>query len=160
MDRYAAAFLADREGQLFKGRINGVTRFGLFVTLEESGASGLVPMGSLPDDWYDHDERAHALIGRRWGREYRLGEPVHLRLVEADPATGGLLLHIIEGEEAAAEPAPLRHAEGRPAGRAGAGKPGGSRKAGAAKRHGPPRGAGKGPPHKPGKGPRRGKKKR
>jgi ribonuclease R len=163
MDRYAAAFLADREGQLFKGRINGVTRFGLFVTLEDSGASGLVPMGSLPDDWYDHDERAHALIGRRWGREYRLGEPVHLRLVEADPATGGLLLHIIEGEEAAAEPAPLRHAEGRPAGRAGAGRPGGglpSRKAGAGKRRGPPRHGGKGPGQKGGKGAPRGKKKR
>jgi ribonuclease R len=163
MDRYAAAFLADREGQIFKGRINGVTRFGLFVTLEESGASGLVPMGSLPDDWYDHDERAHALIGRRWGREYRLGEPVHLRLVEADPATGGLLLHIIEGAEAAAEPAPLRRPEGRPAGRAGARRPGGgppSRKAGAAKRHGPPRGAGKAPRRKSGKGPQRGKKKR
>ncbi|MGH6884006.1 MAG: ribonuclease R, partial [Hypericibacter sp.] len=104
MDRYAAAFLANREGQVFKGRINGVTRFGLFVTLEDTGASGLVPMGSLPDDWYDHDERAHALIGRRWGREYRLGEPVHLRLMQADAATGGLLLHIIEGEDAAAEP--------------------------------------------------------
>jgi ribonuclease R len=157
MDRYAAAFLADREGQLFRGRINGVTRFGLFVTLEESGASGLVPMGSLPDDWYDHDERAHALIGRRWGREYRLGEPVHLRLVEADPATGGLLLHIIEGEAAAAEPAPPR----RPETRAGARRPGGPPgRAGAGRRHGPPRPGGKGPGRRAGKGPKRGKKKR
>jgi ribonuclease R len=156
MDRYAAAFLANREGQVFKGRINGVTRFGLFVTLEDTGASGLVPMGSLPDDWYDHDERAHALIGRRWGREYRLGEPVHLRLVQADAATGGLLLHIIEGEDAAAEPSPLRRPEGRPGSRSDGRKPGGfappSRKPGGAKRKGPPRGAGKGP--------KRGKKKR
>jgi ribonuclease R len=164
MDRYAAAFLANREGQVFKGRINGVTRFGLFVTLEDTGASGLDPMGSLPDDWYDHDERAHALIGRRWGREYRLGEPVHLRLMQADAATGGLLLHIIEGEDAAAEPTSLRVSEARPRGRPDGRKPGGfappSRKPGGAKRKSPPRGAGKGPRAKSGKGPKRGKKKR
>ena len=164
MDRYAAAFLASREGQVFKGRINGVTRFGLFVTLEDTGASGLVPMGSLPDDWYDHDERAHALIGRRWGREYRLGEPVHLRLMQADAATGGLLLHIIEGEDAGAEPTSLHPPEARTRGRPDGRKPGGfappSRKPGGTKRKGPPRGAGKGPHAKGGKGPKRGKKKR
>ena len=158
MDRYAAAFLANREGQLFKGRINGVTRFGLFVTLEDSGASGLVPMGSLPDDWYDHDERAHALIGRRWGREYRLGEPVHLRLVQADPATGGLLLNIIEGEsEEAHTPA------GRPAKRelvrpSLKGAP--SRKKEKGKKSSPPRRSSKSSRPKLGKGPKRGKKKR
>jgi ribonuclease R len=163
MDRYAAAFLANREGQLFKGRINGVTRFGLFVTLEESGASGLVPMGSLPDDWYDHDERAHALIGRRWGREYRLGEPVHLRLVQADPATGGLLLHIIEGEESEDRPSPAAGQGVRPAERgrsrpAPKGRPSGQRKG--EKKGRPPHSAGKSSRSKAGKGPKRGKKKR
>ncbi|MFZ5791088.1 MAG: ribonuclease R [Pseudomonadota bacterium] len=139
LDRYCAAFLADREGQVFAGRINGVTRFGLFVTLEESGANGLVPMGSLPNDWYDHDERAHALIGRRWGREYRLGEPVHLRLVETDPVTGGLLFHIVEAEAAEAPwerppalaPGRPRH-PGRPAGKK-RGKPGPGGRPGRAK---------------------------
>ena len=42
-DRYVAAFLADREGADFDGRITGVTRFGLFVRLEETGADGLGP---------------------------------------------------------------------------------------------------------------------
>ncbi len=103
VDRYCAAFLAERTGQLFEGVVTGVTRFGLFVMLKETGASGLVPISSLPSDYYEHDERAHALIGRRWGRRYRLGESALLRLVEAEPVTGGLLFHLIEGEAANAD---------------------------------------------------------
>ena len=44
IDRYIAAFLAERVGATFAGRVNGVTRFGLFVTLSETGADGLVPI--------------------------------------------------------------------------------------------------------------------
>jgi len=118
VDRYCAAFLADRVGQIFVGRITGVTRFGLFVMLQETGASGIVPISSLPDDFYQHEERAHALIGRRWGRTYRLGEAAHVRLVEADPTTGGLVFHLVEadGEGRAAAPAqrpPQRSGESR-----------------------------------------------
>jgi len=96
VDRYVAAFLAERVGDLFAGTVSGVTRFGLFVSLADSGGSGLVPISSLPSDFYDHDERRHCLVGRRWGRVYSLGETVSVRLVEATPVTGGLLLQIVE----------------------------------------------------------------
>ncbi len=99
IDRFTAAFLSERVGEIFEGRINGVTRFGLFVTLRDSGADGLVPISSLPQDYYDHVETAHALIGRRWGREFRLGETVSVRLVEVNPITGGIVMQMIEGEE-------------------------------------------------------------
>jgi len=98
MDRFAAHFLAGAVGCILPGRIVGVTRFGLFVRLDESGADGLVPVGSLPDDHYEHDERLHALVGRRWARVFRLGEPVTVRLKEADPLTGSLILHLEEGQ--------------------------------------------------------------
>ncbi|HUZ62225.1 MAG TPA: VacB/RNase II family 3'-5' exoribonuclease, partial [Acetobacteraceae bacterium] len=55
IDRYLAAFLADRVGAVFDARISGVTRFGLFVTLTTNGASGLVPLSSLPDDFWMYD---------------------------------------------------------------------------------------------------------
>jgi ribonuclease R len=97
IDRFVAAFLADRVGTIMAGRVTGVTRFGLFVRLDETGADGLVPIASLPNDFYDHDEAGHALVGRRWGRVYRLGERVMVRLVQAEPLTGGLLLELIEG---------------------------------------------------------------
>jgi ribonuclease R len=112
VDRFTAAFLAERVGELFAGRITGVTRFGLFVALDETGADGLVPVSSLPADFYGHDEAGHALVGRRWGRSWRLGERVTVRLVEAQPLTGGLLFHIVEGE-AEEVPAPPRRG-GRP----------------------------------------------
>ncbi len=113
VDRLTAAFLQDKVGTIFAAAVNGVTRFGLFVTLDDSGADGLVPMSLLPDDFYDHVEAQHALIGRRWGRTYRLGERVRVRLREAEPITGGLILELIEGEESASgtrknKPRPIR----------------------------------------------------
>jgi ribonuclease R len=94
IDRYMSAFMADKVGAVFAGRISGVTRFGLFVTLAETGASGIVPMGSLEDDFWVHDETQQALIGRRTGKSWRLAQPVEVRLAEATPLTGGLVFHI------------------------------------------------------------------
>jgi ribonuclease R len=115
VDRYVAAFLAERIGEVFVGRVSGVTRFGLFVTLEESGGNGIVPIGTLPSDFYDHDERRHCLVGRRWGRAYTLGDTVAVRLQEATPVTGGLVLQLIADEEAGEAPAARLARRGRPA---------------------------------------------
>ncbi len=97
-DRYIAAFLADRVGARFAGRINGVTRAGLFVTLAETGADGLILMRSLPGDYYDHDEARHRLIGRRTRRSFTLGDEVEIRLAEADTVTGSLRFELAEAE--------------------------------------------------------------
>ena len=97
-DRYVAAFLADREGAEFAGRITGVTRFGLFVRLADVGADGLVPVSSL-DEFFIHDDRAHALVGQRSGRRWRLGASVQVRLREATPLTGGLLFEMLSEPE-------------------------------------------------------------
>ncbi|NQU56541.1 MAG: ribonuclease R [Rhodospirillales bacterium] len=98
VDRFCASYLAEKVGTIFPGRVNGVTRFGLFVTLEESGADGLVPMRSLPDDYYIHDEAQHLLRGRRSKRLYRLGDKVDVMLMEADPVTGSMIMQVIDGE--------------------------------------------------------------
>ncbi|MBN8527935.1 MAG: ribonuclease R [Caulobacterales bacterium] len=95
MDRYIAAFLEDRIGATFTGRITGVTRFGLFVRLDETGADGLIPVSSLGDEYFVHDDRAHALVGQRSGRRWPLGKTVETRLVEATPVTGGLVLEML-----------------------------------------------------------------
>ena len=101
VDRFTAAFLSDRIGAEFTGRITGVTRFGLFVELDESGADGIVPMKSLDDDFYVHDEKAHALIGRRRGKVYRLGAPVTVQLMEADGLTGSTVLKLADHQQGA-----------------------------------------------------------
>ena len=94
-DRYIAAYLADRVGAEFTGRINGVTRAGLFVTLSETGADGLIPMRALPDDYYDHDEARHRLVGRRFRRSFSLGETVTVKLAEANTVTGSLRFDLL-----------------------------------------------------------------
>lgn len=94
VDRFTALYLADRVGAEFAGRVNGVTRFGLFVTLDETGADGLVPVSTLGDDRFVHDETRHVLRGRRSKQEFRLGDRVRVTLVEANPVTGGLLFHL------------------------------------------------------------------
>ena len=68
-----------------------MTRFGLFVTLNETGADGLIPIRTLPDDFYEHDEKGHRLVGRRDGLEFRLGDVLDVRLVDANPLTGGIM---------------------------------------------------------------------
>ena len=104
VDRYTAAYLAERVGATFAGRVTGVTRAGLFVGLHETGADGLVPIRTLPSDYYDHDEKHHRLIGRRWGRVYRLGDELSVRLVEANTVTGSLVFALPQGEEQALSP--------------------------------------------------------
>ena len=101
-DRYVAAFLADRVGASFAGRINGVTRAGLFVTLAETGADGLLPMRSLPGDYYDHDEARHRLVGRRTRRSFTLGDEIEVRLAEADTVTGSLRFELIDNKSGGA----------------------------------------------------------
>ncbi len=114
IDRYTASFLADRVGATFAGRICGVTRFGLFVKLDHTGADGLIPISTLPQDYYDHDERLHALVGRRTGTRFRLGEAVQIRLVEANALTASTLF-ALAGTGADAAPAVPPRAHGRAA---------------------------------------------
>jgi ribonuclease R len=95
-DRYVAAFMADRVGARFDARITGVTRFGLFVRLAETGAEGLLPARVLGTEYFRHDERRHALVGDRTGTVYGLGDIVAVRLAEAAPLTGGLRFDLAE----------------------------------------------------------------
>jgi ribonuclease R len=97
LNRFTAIFLADRVGATFPGRVNGVTRFGLFVTLDETGADGLVPVSSLPADYYVHDEIRHCLTGRRNGLTFSLGDKVTVTLNEANPLTGSLVFRLVQG---------------------------------------------------------------
>jgi ribonuclease R len=95
-DRYLAAFLSERVGHEFGGRISGVTRFGIFVKLDGTGADGLVPIRSLGDEFFHHDAEAQTLTGDRSGRIIGLGQRVSVKLAEATPITGGLLLELLE----------------------------------------------------------------
>ncbi|PCI00771.1 MAG: ribonuclease R [Alphaproteobacteria bacterium] len=119
VDRFTASYLETRISAQFSGRISGVTKFGLFVRLDENGADGLVPIRSLPDDYYIHDENARALIGRRRKRVFRLCAPVTVRVKEADRLTGSTILELVNANNGAEIPGfigkePSRHTEHKP----------------------------------------------
>ncbi|MBL8564446.1 MAG: ribonuclease R [Hyphomicrobiaceae bacterium] len=99
IDRLIASHLADRVGASFNGRIAGVTRSGLFVKLDDTGADGFVPVSSLISDFYNHIEEAHALLGARSNAAYRLGMNVEVRLVEAIPSAGALRFEMLTPPE-------------------------------------------------------------
>jgi ribonuclease R len=94
-----ALYLSEHVGDEFTGRISGVSRFGMFVTLEPSGGDGLIPISSIGNDYYVLDEERRALVGERSKIEYRLGDMLEVRLKEANKFTGGLRLELIADED-------------------------------------------------------------
>ncbi|MEE8532889.1 MAG: ribonuclease R [Alphaproteobacteria bacterium] len=101
LDRFTVAYMAERVGGVFAGRISGVARFGLFVALDETGAEGLVPRRSLGGEFV-HDETAHSLVGDHV--VLRLGDAVEVRLVEAEVATSSLTFELVSGGNERAAP--------------------------------------------------------
>ena len=99
-DRLIAHVLADRVGATFDGHISGVTRAGLFVELDETGADGLIPARHVGEEYFRHDEKARAFVGR--AATYRLGDPVTVELVEAAPVAGALRFKLVRLSPAAA----------------------------------------------------------
>jgi ribonuclease R len=99
-DRLIAHHLADRIGAIFEGRIGGVTRAGLFVKLDETGADGFIPARTIGDDYFQYHEDRHAMIGRSTGETYRLGDTVTVKLVEAIPVAGALRFELMSSGRA------------------------------------------------------------
>lgn len=112
VDRYVAAFLATRIGEVHKVRITGVQNFGFFATIEEFGGDGLVPVSTLGAERFWYDEKAQTLTGETTGEQYAIGQRLELRLVEADPITGAIKFELPEGGNFMREPY-----RGRPSGK-------------------------------------------
>jgi ribonuclease R len=110
-DRLLAHFLADQVGATFEGRISGVTRAGLFVKLNDTGADGFIPARTIGDEYFRYEEKKHAMVGSGSGTTHRLGDRVTVRLVDAAPVAGALRFELLS------EARPSRSQQRRPAGR-------------------------------------------
>ncbi|MCD9147147.1 ribonuclease R [Pseudophaeobacter flagellatus] len=100
-DRYLAAYLSERVGTEFTGRISGIARFGAFVKMDETGADGLVPVRTIGREFFHFDAEGNTLMGVDTGLTLSIGQRVTVRLTQAAPVTGGLELELlsIEGDE-------------------------------------------------------------
>ena len=104
IDRYVAAWLSARVGEVFETRITGVQKFGFFATIIGLGGDGLVPVSTLGRERFDYDEGARVLEGDQTGTRYAIGDRLRLKLAEANPLTGALKFELEEGGSAAIEP--------------------------------------------------------
>lgn len=98
-DRYITAFMADSGHAEFEGYITSVGSYGVFVTLSDTGASGLIRMSDLGRDYYVLEEKLHCLIGRDTGERFQLGQRVVVKLKQADVQLGSLSFSLISADE-------------------------------------------------------------
>lgn len=120
IDRYVAAWLSGRVGEVFDTRITGVQAFGFFATITGLGGDGLVPISTLGGEYFRHDEAAKALVGSESGTTYATGDRLKLRLAEANALTGSLKFVLPDADSGAIEPRGIRPEERR---RSGGGPP-------------------------------------
>jgi len=97
IDRYVAAYLSERVGEVLETRITGVQPFGFFATVEGLGGDGLVPVSTLGTEYFRYDEASQTLIGETSETVFAPGQRLPLRLVEASPVTGSLRFELPEG---------------------------------------------------------------
>jgi ribonuclease R len=71
-------FMADKVGEVFEGLISSVTSFGFFVELKNT-VEGLVRVQDL-NDYFVHDEKNHRFVGERTKKQFRLGDPIQVKV--------------------------------------------------------------------------------
>lgn len=124
IDRYVAAFLSERVGQVMDTRITGVAKFGFFATVEGVGGDGLVPVSTLGAERFVFDEASKRLEGVESGDTYSAGMKLKLRLAESNPITGALRFELTEGGTPAGRPFSRERRDRRPPSRRGGPPPG------------------------------------
>ena len=94
-----AEYLADKLGQVFPALISGVSKWGIYAEIEGNKCEGMIPIGSLKDDYYMLDEDNYQVIGRRHGRCYKLGYPVHIRVRKVDLLKKQIDFELVDEED-------------------------------------------------------------
>jgi len=85
LKRYRVEFMEEKVGEQFDGFISQVSPFGFFVELEELFVEGLVHIASLPDDYFEYDEKGYRLVGKRSKKTYRIGDRVRIVVDRVSP---------------------------------------------------------------------------
>ena len=101
-----AEFLADKLGQVFPALISGVSKWGIYAEIEGDKCEGMIPNGSLKDDYYMLDEDNYQVIGRRTGRTYKLGYPVQIRVKRVDMLKKQIDFEMVDPETEQPQPDP------------------------------------------------------
>jgi len=90
-------YMRDKVGEVFEGKISGMTNFGLFVTLDGIHIDGLVHISDLGEDYFNFRPEIMAIEGERSGIRFNMGDKVSVRVARADLDTSKIDLTLISG---------------------------------------------------------------
>ena len=80
-------YMQQHIGKVLSGRVSGITKFGVFVELDDIYIEGLVHMSKLPGDYYHFDDIRYRLVGEATGTLIKLNDAVVVRVLDANPET-------------------------------------------------------------------------
>ena len=89
-DRLTVRYYSEYVGNKFKARITTLTKFGMFLSIDDGAAEGMMPYRFMNDDHYIYNEQKNSLFGKRTKRTIKVGHTMVVKLVEADAVTGRL----------------------------------------------------------------------
>ena len=90
-----AELYSERVGERFSGVVSGCERFGVFVTLDDTCAEGLVPVRALGDEWFSYDEARLTLTGEESGEVWRLGRRIVVEVAGVNVPRGQIDLALV-----------------------------------------------------------------
>ena len=111
-------YMRDKIGEIFCGKINAVTSFGVFVLLDNVYVEGLVHISELGKDYFHFRKDIQAIVGEKSGLRYQLGDTLTVKVVRADLESSKIDFQLVTDKAAA----PIGAAPGKPKAARGAKK--------------------------------------
>ncbi len=90
-----ALYFKNKIGEIFNGKISGITEWGIYVTLNDSRCEGLIKLSSMTDDHYVYNSKEYCLTGYSFNKTYRLGQNINVKILKSDLDRKQLYLSII-----------------------------------------------------------------
>lgn len=94
-----AEFLSDKIGQIFPALVSGVSKWGIYAEIEDNKCEGMISLATLKDDYYYLDEDNYQVIGRRYGRQYKLGDSIRIKVLRVDMQKKQMDFALIDDDE-------------------------------------------------------------
>lgn len=95
-------YMHDKVGEIFKGKISGMTSFGIFVTLNDIHIDGLVHISDLGEDYFNFRPEIMAIEGERSGIRFSMGDKLTVKVARADLDTSKIDLVLVDTDTVAA----------------------------------------------------------
>ena len=77
-------FMMDKIGEEYEGHVSGITEWGMYVEIEPTKIEGMVSVRDIRSDFFEFDEPRYRLVGKRSRKQFRLGDPVRIRVKNAN----------------------------------------------------------------------------